>query len=204
MTRLWLAVLTTLLVSCAHLGGQGEQTAARADLWHDAHTALYERQFARADSVFTRLAQAHPNSDEGREAIFYLGSIYLDPRNPAMESQRAETHFRQYLDQDTVGTLIHRRPEATALLELARQLNLPVEERAAALRDGYIVRLPATPAGQTPPPPPRPAGPLDAQALLQDNQRLRQMLQQRDDEIRRQQAELERIRRALSPRGATP
>jgi hypothetical protein len=198
MNRLvWLFLSMAMAASCAHL--PGGRPGENAQMWHDAHMALYARDFARADSLFTRLALAHPHTVEGREARFYSGTIYLDPRNPAWDSERAETSLRQYLQQDTVGTTIFRRPEATMLHEMARQLNLPPTDRVEALR-------PATPVGQAQPPargaaPPRPVARGDeVRALQAENDRLRQQVAAQDDQIRRQREELERIRRALAPR----
>lgn len=186
--------LAATLAACAHRVGAGSADAReRAQLWHDAHIALYQEDFPRAEALFRQLAVEHPETTDGREALFYVGGIHLDPRNPEWNTERAETVLRQYLLQDTVGTLINRRPEATTLFELARQLNLPPEARVSGLQPGR-----PAPDDDDPPRPATPATQLSD--LQEENERLRGELAQRDDQVRRQREELERIRRALAPR----
>lgn len=198
MKLLRFAILTTLLVSCAHVQGRRDSPAGvPAALWHEAHMALYQQDFTRADSVFTRLALEFPDSEHGREALFYAGSIHLDVRNDAWEPLRAESQLRQYLEQDSLGTLIHRRPEATMLLELARQLTLPPEERSGALR--LMPGDSPSPPGQSPVRQSPIARTDELRELQQQIDRLEREIIRKDDEIRRQQLELERIRRALTP-----
>ncbi|MBA4156137.1 MAG: hypothetical protein H0X65_01510 [Gemmatimonadetes bacterium] len=193
MKRLSLVLLALALSSCAHLpGGTRGEDRTRTELWNEAHLALYAQDFARAGSVFTSLATRFPDTEEGREAVFYIGTLHLDPRNRGWDSDHAETAFRQYLGQDTLGTLIHRRPEATTLLEVAVQLNMPPEERVTGLQPGTrIIEGPTTrvvvPAGQQ-------------RELTEEIERLRRQVAERDDQIRRQREELERIRRTLTPR----
>jgi hypothetical protein len=191
-----LVLLSLLLITaCSHLPGRlAPNGSTRAELWHDAHVALYREDFARADSLFSRLAAEHPDAVEGREARFYVGAVNLDPRNRDWNPERAETEFHAYLQQDTVGGLIHRRPEATTMLEVARQLNLPPAERVAGLRGGgspgdtvRLVERRVAPEGQV-------------RDLQEENERLRAQVLRREEEIRQQREELERIRRALQPR----
>jgi TolA-binding protein len=186
-------VIPVALVACAHVpGGRAPDAAARVDLWREAHMAMFMENFARADSLFARLATEYPATEEAREAIFYIGSLNLDPRNQNWNSERAETALRRYLQQDTVGNVINRRPEATILLELARQLNLPPGERFAALQPEIVEPVQ---------PPPRRVSPTDQLRDLQrENEQLRRELSQRDEQIRQQREELDRIRRALAPR----
>jgi len=72
-------------------------------------------------------------------------------------------------------------------------LNLPPAERVAGLRGGAsgdtvrLVERRFAPDGQV-------------RALQEDNDRLRAQLGRRDEQIRQQREELERIRRALQPR----
>jgi hypothetical protein len=187
MTRLLLIVMVLVLPACAHLFGREARktAAARAQLWHEAHVALYDEAFPRAESLFTMLADEHPGTDEGREAIFYVGSLHLDPRNRQGNPERAETAFDRYLQLDTVGGIIHRRPEATTMLAIARQRNTVALE----------VPTPAPPGVE---PPPR--APASLRDLQDENERLRRQVAQRDEQIRRQREELDRIRRALAPR----
>jgi TolA-binding protein len=198
MKRLSFVLIGVILASCAHLpGGRSPEVTSRTELWHEAHMALYQETYPRADSLFVRLAAEHPESTEGREALFYVGSIHLDPRNRNWNPERAETALRQYLLQDTLGTRIHRRPEANILLELARQLNLPPEDRVAGLAgEPSPATVPATPPAAQ-----RVVAPTAQLRELQtENERLRQQVAQRDEQLRRQREELDRIRRTLTPR----
>lgn len=190
----------TLLVSafvtlsaCAHLPWGGAPAASdRAEMWHEAHMALYASAYSRADSLFTQLAMEHPNTTEGREATFYIGTLHLDPRNPEFSLEQTEAALARYLAQDTVGARVYRRPEATTLLVLARELNRPEEERIAALR----TRAPVVISG----PPEQGAAPPQLRTVMEENERLRRQVQQQTEQIRQQQQELERIRRVLTPR----
>jgi hypothetical protein len=183
MKRLLLLGLVALLGACAHLPGRQARAEAdrRADLWNRAHLALYDSAFARADSLFTRLAADHGGSSEGREAIFYLGTVHLDPRNPAANIERAETAFLRYLDRNGDEVILHRRPEALTLLALVREITRQPEAPTP-------VSVPATP----------PAASI--RELQEENDRLRRQIAQRDEQIRQQREELDRIRRALAPR----
>jgi len=195
MKRTLICILILSVSACAHLPGRTTADGrARVELWHEAHVALYQQNFARADSLFERLAAQHRGSDEGREALFYVGSVNLDPRNADWNSERAETAFQTYLQLDTVGSLIHRRPEATTMLEIARQLNLPPGERIAALQPGTVVTDTIVQLQ------PRIASQDQLRELQQENERLRGQVERRDEQIRQQREELERIRRALQPR----
>jgi hypothetical protein len=182
------ALLAAVLYGCAHLP-RGDSAAPRDLLWNDAHLALYTEEFTAADSLFDQLATTHPATDQGREALFYIGALHLDPRNRGWDSERAETALREYLAQDTLGPVIHRRPEARTLLELAVQLNLPPDERVSALQPATrtVHHRVVVPAGQQ-------------REIAEENERLRRLVAERDDQIRRQREELERIRRTLAPR----
>jgi hypothetical protein len=188
MKRFIFALLPLALHACAHLPGGGGPPM-RETLWNDAHTALYAEEFSVADTLFGRLVRSYPDTDEGREALFYIGAIHLDPRNRDWNSERAETTLRHYLAQDTAGPVVHRRPEARTLLELAVQLNLPPDERVTALQPTPITvrERVVVPAGQQ-------------RATVEENERLRRQLAERDEQIRRQREELDRIRRTLTPR----
>ena len=191
MKQFSLVILTLTLSACTHLSARSDESRMRTELWNEGHMALYAENFARADSLFTRLAAEFARSEEGREAVFYLGTLRIDPRNREWSPERSEQALRQYLRQDTTGTRIHRRPEAMTLLELAKQLNMPPEERVAGLQPGTrVVQGPTrvvAPAGQQ-------------RELSEENERLRRQVAERDEQIRRQREELERIRRTLAPR----
>ena len=140
--------------------------------------------FARAEEGFVALAGRHPERPEGRESLFLLGVLYLDPRNPAWDPERAEAHLGSYLHLDGPQ---ERRPEALALFALARRLVEPPESE-----DGGPPRqVPVEDVGADT------GASVDAAAA--DNGRLERQLAEKDREIARLREELERIRRTLSP-----
>jgi hypothetical protein len=178
-----LLVLTT---GCAHLVPRPD---ARGRLWDDAHRALGMGEFEQATRGFEGLAEAYPDTREGREAVFFLGALRMDPRNPEWNPRPAADLLRRYLALDSVGNITARRPEAAILYQLADQLNLPDEARVPGLQaEARVVPGPTRiiRAEQCP-------VPADVEAL-------RRQVAERDDQIRRQREELERIRRTLTPR----
>jgi TolA-binding protein len=185
-----LVMVLAPLAGCAHLL-PGSDAGSRARLWTEGHEALARNEFAAAESAFTLLSERYPRSLEGRESLFYLGSIHLDPRNPEWDPEPAEEHFNQYLSfaGTNDGPRVYRYPEAAALHELARQLNLPPEARVPGLQPGErVVRVEdrvVVPASES-------------RELTEQVERLREQLAERDARIRQQQEELDRIRRTLT------
>ncbi|HEV2147859.1 MAG TPA: hypothetical protein VGR37_10695 [Longimicrobiaceae bacterium] len=190
-----LAPLLVLLVAGCATFAPGSRDRAERDLWREAHLALGAGNFAAADSAFSRLASTYPDTEEGREAVFFLGEMRLDPRNPGWNTRAAAEHLRRYLARgDTAGQReIHRRPEATTFLELANQLNLPPDQRVAQLQPETEVRT------RTVPGPVRVVPGEQAAELSAEVQRLRRELADREETIRRQREELNRIRNTLAP-----
>lgn len=182
------------LAGCAGLG-QGESGEPPAETWVHAQQALAVQDFDRAAALFTRLVEEHPRSREGREALFYLGSMRLDPRNPAWDPEPAEQYLRQYISVDTVigVAVVHRRPEAETLLALATQLNMPVEMRVPALQAETRVVVEESPDRVVAPA-------RESRALAAEVAQLRRQLAEREATIQEQRNELERIRRTLTGR----
>lgn len=187
-----LATLLMVLISlpgCAHLmGSQGE--SERASLWVQAQEALWQGNFSAALEGFTFLNETWPESVEGRESLFYIGAIYLDPRNEDWDSKPAEQRFAQYLGMiGDGGPRVYRYPEAQTMHELARQLNLPAESRVAALQpEERVVRVQervVVPASES-------------RELTAEVARLREQLAASEAKNQQQQEELERIRRTLT------
>lgn len=193
-TRVLLLALVALVSACAHLSpGSGGREKDR--LWREAHLALAAQNFRSADSLFAGLAASFPESEEGREAHFYLGAMRLDPRNEGWSSQQAAEHLRRYLAGDTASArrTIFRKPEAGTLLELANQLNMPAESRVPALQPDTVVR---TVPGRSR----RVVVPAEeSRELSSEVARLRRELAEREETIRRQREELNRIRNTLAP-----
>jgi hypothetical protein len=182
-----LAALVLLLSvsACQHLPiGPGAASA----LWRSAHHQLAEGDFAGAERDFGRLADEHPETRAGREAVFYLGALRLDPRNSEWDPAPAAERLRRYVEMES-GVGVARAPEARILLELADQLNLPAAERVEGLapETRVVHERVVVPAEQS-------------RALEDEVGRLRRQLAERDDRIRQQNAEIERMRRALAPR----
>lgn len=180
-------VLFLALASCQHLpfGAPPEPVS----LWRSAHLQLAQGDFAAAEQEFSRLAEAHPGTREGREAVFYLGALRLDPRNPRWNPAPAAERLRGYVGMDVPAAPVARGPEARILLELADQLNLPPADRVEGLApETRVVReRVVVPAEQS-------------RALETEVTRLRRQVAERDERIRQQTAEIERMRRALAPR----
>jgi hypothetical protein len=196
MIRTLLLVLLALLSGCAHLRPDSE-TRAREATWREGHFAFYRGDFVRAAAEFQELVTRHPESGEGREALFFLGVMSLDPRNPAWNPQPAAERLRRYLELDSITSASSfPRPEARTLLGLADQLNLPPEERVAGLQQE--ARVVPVPSGR---PVERVVVPAtESRALAAEVERLRRELDTRDATIRRQREELDRIRNTLTPR----
>jgi hypothetical protein len=186
MHRIWVIALLVISSGCAHLMVRPD---ARQRLWDDAHRALALGEFQQAARGFAGLAEEYPDTREGRESIFYLGTLHMDPRNPDWNPRPAADHLRRYLSLDTVASIVSRRPEASVLLQLAEQLNMPATERVPGLQPETRV-VEAAPRIIRPEQCPVPA----------DVEALRRQLAERDDQIRAQREELERIRRTLTPR----
>src|SRR5688500_4324941 len=106
--------LAALLSACAVFAPEnlGPDAARRDDLWRQGHAAMQRDSFRIAIAAFQRLAAEHPRTDQGREAHFYLGTLYLEPANPSYDAGLATQNLEQYLSSDTSGGRITRRPEA--------------------------------------------------------------------------------------------
>jgi hypothetical protein len=181
-----------LVTGCAHLPWRGD-ARDRQERWIAAHRAFAAQDFNMALSEFEGLIARYPESREGREALFYAGSIHIDPRNPGWNPRPAEEMLRRYLDADAApGATVHRRPEGEILLEIARQLNLPAQARIPALQpEQVVVERPG---------PLRIAPVGEVRALAAENDQLRGQVAERDATIRNLREEIERIRRTLRPR----
>lgn len=179
----WLPALL-LLSGCAHLGSPPTESWERRALWDEAHAYFATGDFSRADSVFTLMAERYPETNEGRESLFYLGTLQLDPRNPEWDPEAAQERLEQYMAADGEESRIHRRPEGGTLLRLANQLNLPMEQRIEALQvkpqTRVVVRAEV------------------AEGATAEVERLRGELNTREAEIRQLREELDRIRRTLT------
>lgn len=191
------AILFAALLSACSVfapSNLGPGAASRDQLWRQGHAALHADSFRVAMAAFQRLAAEHPRDSQGREARFYLGTLYLDPDNPAYDAAQAEQNFALYLATDTAGGRVTRRPEAETLLALSRQMVLPCEQRTGALRcdPDVVVRT-------------RPGG-ADTVVVRQGSDqsaevaRLRREVGERDATIRQLREELQRIRNTLAPR----
>jgi hypothetical protein len=184
-----------LLAACAtaNAGTQRRAAAARTQLWRQAHEALAMQQFARADTLFGAIVRDYGSSDIGHESLFYIAAMRLDPRNPDWSSALAETALEMYLSADTSSRMELRRPESRTLYELARQLNMPAEERVRGLQAEPRVVTREVPVPQRV----VPAGELTA--LNAEVTRLREALRVSEAMNKQKDEELERIRKTLAP-----
>ena len=190
MKRFALHLLVLTLSGCAHLSGSNGESRIRSEVWTEAQESLWAGDFSGAVERFGYLSENFPESLEGRESLFYLGTIHLDPRNPDWNTESAQAHLGEYLsiiEQD--GPRLFRYPEAATLHEIARQLNLPPASRVAALQpEEQIVRVEE-----------RVVVPgRESRELTAEVARLRSELNASEERVRQQQEELERIRRTLT------
>ncbi len=185
---LWI-VLAAPLTGCAHLGFGSNSSEIRRDLWDDSQRAFAAGEFAAAEAGFERLASDFPDTLEGRESLFYLGTIHLDPRNPRWDSEPAQAWLERYLGlPEEEGPRIYRHPEAETLHEIARQLNLPPAARISALQPEapeIIEQRVVVPGAES----------REQAATIQ---RLEGVVSERDARIQQLEEELERIRRTLT------
>jgi hypothetical protein len=185
--------LAGLLSACSVFAPEnlGPDAARRDDLWRQGHAAMQRDSFRVAMAAFQRLAAEHPRTNQGREAHFYLGTLYLEPANPAYDAGMATQNLEQYLALDTSNGRITRRPEAETLLGLSRQLALPCEQRTGSLRcePQVVARADTTVVV-------RPGGGDNSAEVS----RLRREIAERDATIRELREELQRIRNTLAPR----
>ncbi len=189
-------IFAALLSGCSVFAPSnlGPGAASRDQLWRQGHAAMQADSFRIAIAAFQRLAAEHPRDAEGREARFYLGTLYLEPQNPAYDAALAAQNLEQYLEADAGVRGGTRRPEAPTLLALARQLALPCEQRTGSLRCDPEVILRTRPAGS------------DTVVVRQGNDqsaevaRLRREVNERDATVRQLREELQRIRNTLAPR----
>lgn len=184
------AVVLAVATGCSHLRIDRSGSSERTDLWTEAHQALSREDYPRAEASFRTIVSGYTETLEGRESLFYLGALHLDPRNPDWDPVLAQDWLEEYLAfMGTGGPRLYRYPEALTLHEIARQLNLPPHSRVEGLQpEERIVTIEERvliPAEQS-------------QELSAEIERLRQQLAEREARIQEQQEELERIRRTLT------
>lgn len=164
------------LVSAAGCTTAGPREPDRTALaWEAARETMQGGSFASAETAFLELVASHPERPEGREALYLLGVLHLDPRNPAWDAGRAEEYLRTYLHLPGPQ---QNRAEALALFALARRLVEASTGDAAPPVEGVAI---------------------EGGNAAAENGRLAKEIAEKDREIARLQEELERIRRALSP-----
>lgn len=189
--RLPIVLAAALLAGgCASLA-RGS-TAGPDPLWRQAHHAMREDSVGVAVAAFQRLAEEHPETREGREARFYLGTLFLSADAPIFDPARALQNLEAYVALDSVHHDPIRRPEARTLRALARDASLPCEQRTGALRcdPGVVVRTRVV-EGDTV---------VVRSGDAAEVARLRRTLNERDATIRQLREELQRIRNTLAPR----
>lgn len=189
-------LLAALLSACAVFAPEnlGPDAARRDALWRQGHAAMQRDSFRVAMAAFQRLAAEHPRSNLGREARFYLGTLYLEPASPSYDAGLAVQNLEAYVASDAAEGRAARRPEAETLLALARQLALPCEQRTGSLRCDPDVIVRTRPGDTTVVV--RPGGTDQSGEVA----RLRREVAARDATIRELREELQRIRNTLAPR----
>ena len=201
MNRVFAGLLVVLLPACATLRGIGKDSGLD-QLWREAHTAFAAERFAESERSFRRVAAEYPDSREGVESLFYVGTLRMDPRNPQWSPDTAAAVMRRYLARDSAaGPKTLPRPEALVILGIASQLNLPAEDRVPELQPEIRTRTARPTSPQAPPARVvrTEASEAELAALRRQIDQLKGQLSDRDDQIRRQREELDRIRKTLTP-----
>ncbi len=184
MWKRWVPALLLALSGCAHFGAAPADVLERSRLWEQAQSLLTAEDYQRADSLFAAMAGAFPETDEGRESLFYRGMIALNPGNPGWSSEEAEQHLQAYLAAGDEGSGIHRRAEAESFFALAHQLNLPMEERIPEMQSPTQTRVVIQAR--------------EAEATVSENVRLTQEITACQAETQQLKEEMDRIRRTLT------
>jgi hypothetical protein len=189
MTRTPLSLaLTWLLLAagCSTVNGVFERPASRLDM---AREALHGGAFTTADQILSALAAEEPGTAEGHEALFLLGLLHLDPRNPAWSPAEAEVVLARYLE----FPFGEHRPEGVALYALARRLAKPQIAATTARTVPLPVDEPELPQQGTG------SEATAAEGEVSEADRLRAEVAARDRELAKLRDEIERIRRRLTP-----
>ncbi|MDR0786393.1 MAG: tetratricopeptide repeat protein [Gemmatimonadota bacterium] len=187
--RLCAPAMFVLVAGCATLNSFGKKDHGAEQIWTNGQDALSRIEFEAAETAFTRLVDEYPNTPEGRESLFYLGVLRLDPRNTLFDTRIAEDWFTAYLDRSTRGERVYRFPEAEVFFEIAHELNLPPDSRVAVLQPvERVITIEEQVLVPT----------EESRELTMRINRLRTQVAERDSTIKAQQDELERIRRTLT------
>lgn len=147
MTR-FLPLVTLAFVACSGIRlGQGsapprEQWAVTAAA---AQRAVDAGEHPRADTMLVQFAEAHPQTPEALEAVYWRGVIALDPGNPAGSPALAGAAFDYYLGEPSAV----RRAEVLVLRRLATRLEL-LNDLALALSLGERNTAAALATGRAP------------------------------------------------------
>ena len=191
MKRTFAIFLAAALSGCGVLHHGSSPQPARLRLWNQAQTAFYADSFRVSMVRFQALADSFPRSVEGREAHFFLGVMYLDPRNPAFDPRAADEQLGTYLAPDTaLHVTPFRRTEAMSMQRMAQEFRKPCEDRVAPLRcETRTVRTAGRDA-------PRNVNGTSSAEV----DRLQAAVADRDAQIQRLRDELDRIRNTLVPR----
>jgi hypothetical protein len=185
-------LLAALLPGCAVLHRGEDRPTPRLRLWNDAQTAFYADSFRVATNRFQALADSFPRTVEGREAHFFLGVMFLDPRNPAFDPRISDEQLGIYLSPDTaLHVMPYRRTEAISMQRMAQEFRKPCEDRVAPLR--CETRVVERRGGR------EPARSVNGTSSAEVD-RLQGIVADRDAQIQRLRDELERIRNTLVPR----
>ena len=190
MRLLSVLALAAVVGGCATLAPLTSPT--RDGLWRQAHHAMRQDSIRVAIAAFERLANEYPNTSEGRDARFHLGTLYLAPAEGTFDPARSVDNLDRFIDTDTVDGRVPRRPEARTLRALAHEATLPCEQRTGPLRcDPAVVVETRVTGGDTV---------VVRTGDAAEVARLRQQVAERDATIRQLRDELQRIRNTLAPR----
>jgi DNA repair ATPase RecN len=151
------------------------------DTFGSVQSAVIAKRFEDADKELTAFAERYPGTAEAREAVYWRAVYRLDPANPKSDPASSIADFKRYLTADS--TNLPRRAEAGVLQRLAASLDSAHQARRAA--DNGTPLAPIAPETTSVPS-------AREQELMREIQRLK-------DELDKDNAELDRIKKRLTP-----
>jgi hypothetical protein len=116
MKRTFALAVAVVLSACGVLPHRNAPQPSGSRRWEQAQTAFHADSFRVSAARFQALADSFPRTVEGHESRFFLGVLYLDPRNPGFDPRAADDQLGRYLSPDTaLHVQPNRRNEAMTM-----------------------------------------------------------------------------------------
>ncbi len=137
LLRIW--AVSVVLAGCASL--KGAKTSPDDQELITALASLDRGDYRSATETLTRIANNHPGTTTGQQALLALASATLDPRNPNRRLDVAATLTAQYLRQGQLAPWT--QPLAQTMYLTALELGANDSARAVAESDAQEARAEA-------------------------------------------------------------